>query len=43
MKKDGTWGDNYELYAISRMFSARIEIYHLNKHPIVIYDDEDSS
>lgn len=40
MRKDGTWGDNYEIQALSVILEARIEIYHLDRNPIIIYQND---
>lgn len=37
LRKDGAWGDNYEIQALSVLYNARIEIYHLDRNPILIY------
>ena len=36
-RKPGTWADNIEIYALSEIYNARIEIYVTNEIPIIIF------
>ena len=39
-KKEGCWGDNIEIQAISEIYNLQIQIFHNEKIPIMIYNQE---
>lgn len=39
-KKEGTWGDNIEIQALSEIYNLQIQIFHNKKIPTMIYNQK---